>query len=92
MIELIESPFQYEEKPQWVLDKQRQIRREKREKKLGRTVGSWGGRRKGAGRPKVKTFDALVGIVVTNVQKQILIDMGNGSLEAGVNALIKEYL
>ena len=91
MNEIIEDQFVYE-KPEWLILKQREARRSKREKKLGRTVGKWGGRRVGAGRPKVKTFDYTVGINVSNLQHKMLLEMGNGDLSEGVIALIKEYI
>ena len=68
------------------------IQKTQREKKLGRTVGKWGGRRTGAGRPKVRIFDYMVGINITNLQYKMLMEMGKGDLSNGVNALIKEYI
>ena len=87
----IDDPFQYD-KPDWLIEKEREIKREKRAKALGRPIGKWGGHRPGAGRPRVREFDHLVGISMTNVQKLILMEMGKGNLADGVNALIKEYL
>mgnify|MGYP003650551589 CR=1 FL=1 len=91
MNEVIENPYEYE-KPEWLILKIREERRVKREKKLGRTVGKWGGHRTGAGRPRVRSYDFMVGISMTNVQKLMLLEMGKGNLAEGVNALIKEYL
>tara|TARA_R110000823_G_scaffold195184_1_gene326497 strand:+ start:453 stop:731 length:279 start_codon:yes stop_codon:yes gene_type:complete len=92
MNEVIESPFVYEEKPEWLVLKLREARRTQREKKLGRTVGKWGGNRVGAGRPRVKLFDYTVGINVSKLQHKMLLEMGNGDLSDGVIALIREYI
>lgn len=87
----LDDPFDYDT-PDWLIEKKRAINRERRAKTLGRPIGKWGGRRAGAGRPKVRSYDHLVGISMTNVQKMLLIEMGKGNLADGVNALIKEYL
>jgi len=91
MNEVLEDQFVYE-KPEWLILKEREIRREKREKKLGRPVGLWGGSRVGAGRPKVRLFDYMVGINVSSLQYKMLMEMGNGDLSNGIDALIKEYI
>ena len=91
MNEVIENLFAYE-KPEWLILKQREARRAQREKKLGRTVGKWGGRRAGAGRPMVREFDYTVGINISSLQYKMLMEMGNGNLGDGVVALIKEHI
>ena len=91
MNEVIENQFVYE-KPEWLILKQREARRTQREKKLGRTVGRWGGTRIGAGRPKVRVFDYTIGINVSSLQYKMLLEMGDGDLSNGVIALIKEYI
>lgn len=91
MNEILENLYVYE-KPEWLILKQRETRRTKREKKLGRTVGKHGGRRLGSGRPKVKLFDHTIGINVSSLQYKMLMEMGKGNLGEGVMALIKEYI
>ena len=71
-------------KPQWLLDK---LRRE--------FVGpkkEWGGARAGSGRPRTRPLGGAININVNNIQRLSLEEMGNGSLEAGVQALIDKYL
>lgn len=90
MIEL-EDPFQYE-KPEWLVEKEREKRRQARARRLGRPVGKWGGSRKGAGRKRVRVYDHMVGINLNRIQEQVLREMGNGDLSAGVAALINQYV
>ena len=87
----LEDPFDYK-KPDWLVEKEREKRRAARSRRLGRPIGEWGGRRKGAGRKRERQYDHMVGINVNRVQEQILRDMGNGDLSAGVIALINEHL
>ena len=90
MIEF-EDPFQYE-KPQWIVEKEREKRRAARARRLGRPIGKWGGYRKGAGRKRERKYDHMVGININRIQEQILREMGNGDLSAGVVALINEHI
>ena len=59
---------------------------------------TWGGARRGAGRPKTKkveekTTDGLtVQLKLNNIQVMLLKEMGNGSLDAGVQALIEKEM
>ena len=59
-------------------------------------VRSWGGKRKGAGRPKQIKKQMVAGLTVVvklnNIQLLSLKEMGNGSLDAGVQALIDQHL
>jgi hypothetical protein len=59
-------------------------------------VRGWGGKRKGAGRPKQikKLMQTGLTVVVklNNIQLLSLKEMGNGSLDAGVQALIDQHL
>ena len=87
----LEDPFVYE-KPDWLKELQREKRRAARAKRLGRPVGKHGGYRKGAGRKRKIPYDSIVYINHTRIQKQILLDMGNGDLSAGVQKLIDENL
>ena len=90
MIQVIPDNFDYTIGIEREKERLRELNRKKRERKLGRPIGKHGGRRAGAGRPRTRKFDYEIGINVTRVQEQILKDMGNGSIEKGVNALIKE--
>jgi hypothetical protein len=59
-------------------------------------VRSWGGKRKGAGRPKQIKKQMQEGLTVVvklnNIQLLSLKEMGNGSLNDGVQALIDQHL
>ena len=59
-------------------------------------VRSWGGKRRGAGRPKQIKKQMAEGLTVVvklnNIQLLSLKEMGNGSLDAGVQALIDQHL
>ena len=59
-------------------------------------VRTWGGKRKGAGRPKQIKKQMVAGLTVVvklnNIQLLSLKEMGNGSLDAGVQALIDQHL
>ena len=59
-------------------------------------VRGWGGKRKGAGRPKKIIKEMQTGLTVVvklnNIQLLSLKEMGNGSLDAGVQALIDQHL
>ena len=90
----IDDPFHYE-KPEWLVLKQREHNRQLREKRLGRPVGTWGGKRQGAGLKK-KTeepkYTNLIALTLNNIQKQVLIEMGNGDMDAGVQNLINQHI
>ena len=87
----IEDPFVYE-KPEWLVLYEREKRKKQREKRIGRSVGTWGGKRDGAGLKKKKEYTHLARLNMTNVQCQILSDMGNGDWETGLNKLINEHI
>ena len=87
----IESPFNYPEGPDWLIDKKRQKRREKRAAKLGRPVGEWGGKRQGAGRPREKTPETFK-LQLNNVQRLNLEELGNGNITLGIQKLIDKYV
>ena len=59
-------------------------------------VRTWGGKRKGAGRPKKIKKQMVEGLTVivklNNIQLLSLKEMGNESLDAGVQALIDQHL
>lgn len=50
----------------------------------------WGGARPGAGRPKTKA--PVVDLRLNNIQRLSLLELGNGDIQAGVQALIDKYL
>lgn len=50
----------------------------------------WGGARPGAGRPKTKA--PVVDLRLNNIQRLSLLEMGNGDIQSGVQALIDKYL
>jgi hypothetical protein len=85
----LEDPFVYE-KPDFIKEIEREKRREARSKRLGRPIGTWGGRRKGAGTKKTRDYTHEVRLNLTRIQVQILEDMGKGILRDGIQALINE--
>lgn len=87
----IESPFKYPDGPEWLLNSKRQKRRDKRAAKLGREVGTWGGKREGAGRPKEKSEETFK-LNLNNIQKMNLKEMGNGNIETGIQRLIDKHV
>ena len=95
----IDNPFLYED-PEWLAQqqeilrrKEELLRREKVEQKLGRPLGTWGGKRTGAGRPKSKEHELnSVKLKLTRIQKQVLMEMGKGDINYGVMALINEHI
>jgi hypothetical protein len=90
MMEL-EDPFDYQ-KPKWLVLEEREKRRAARAKRLGRPIGTWGGNRKGAGERYKKPYDSKVYIKHTRIQHSLLLDLGNGDLNAGVQKLIDTKL
>jgi len=87
----IEDPFVYT-KPDWLVMYEREHRRKLKEARTGKPVGQWGGKREGAGKKKPKEYTHLARLNMTNVQCQILADMGNGDWETGLNNLINEQI
>ena len=85
----LEDPFVYE-KPEFLKEIEREKRREQRAKRLGRPIGTWGGKRKGAGTKKTKDYTHEVRLNLSRIQVQILEDMGKGILRDGIQALINE--
>lgn len=67
-------------------------RKDEKSKRLGKTVGEWGGKRKGAGRPKYLPYNTIVKLQLNGVQKKVLTEMGNGILNAGIEKLINEHM
>lgn len=58
---------------------------------------TWGGARRGAGRPKRKVEEKpqdglTVQLKLNNIQVMLLKELGNGSLDAGVQALIEKEM
>lgn len=69
---------------------------EREAKRLSKNnTNSWGGARKGAGRPR-KRVTPLEGLTIVvrlnNIQNISLREMGNGDLSTGVQKLIDQYL
>ena len=88
-----EDPFKYSDAPpEWLVDLKRQKARARREKKLGRPVGTWGGRRPGAGTKKRKEKKEPFDLKLNSIQRMNLMEMGEGSLEKGIQAMIDKYL
>lgn len=91
MIQQIEDPFDYQ-KPEWLKKKESEARRERRDKRLGRKSGTWGGYRPGAGRPRIRPWTHSVNLVLTNLQVKVLEEMGEGNLAIGIEKLIQENM
>ena len=84
----IDSPFVYPEgTPQWKKERKREYRRQWWAKKLGREIGEWGGKREGAGRPKNKVQENF-NLNLNNIQRMNLKEIGDGSIERGLQRLI----
>ncbi len=67
-------------------------RKEALSKKLGRPVLDWGGKRKGAGRPRQLIYRTKVELKLNAVQKKVLAEMGEGSIDKGIEKLINEAM
>lgn len=52
----------------------------------------WGGRRKGAGRPRTRDYTHVVKVNLNNIQVLSLQEMGDGDIAKGIEKLIGEYL
>ena len=88
-----DDPFDYPDKPpEWFLELARAKRRSKRSAKLGRPIGKWGGYRPGAGRPKTKKEEEPFSLKLNTLQKKTLLEMGDGDLNKGIQALIDQHL
>jgi|TARA_R110002126_G_scaffold95648_2_gene224555 hypothetical protein len=74
----------------WELIEKR--RKEELSKKLGRTVGTWGGKRKGAGKPRQLTYNTVAKLELNSVQKKMLAEMGDGNIDKGIEKLINEAM
>jgi hypothetical protein len=74
----------------WEIMEQR--RKEALSKKLGRPIGTWGGKRKGAGKPRTLTYNTVAKLELNSIQKKVLTEMGNGILDAGIEKLINEHM
>ena len=84
----IDSPFIYPiGTPQWKKERKREYRRQWWAKKLGREIGEWGGKREGAGRPKNKVQENF-NLNLNNIQRMNLKEIGDGSIERGIQRLI----
>ena len=88
----IDSPFVYPEgTPQWKKERKREYRRQWWAKKLGREIGKWGGKREGAGRPKNKVQENF-NLNLNNIQRMNLKEIGDGSIERGIQRLIDKHV
>lgn len=89
---MLENPFKYsDEPPEWLVNKKRMQRRKRREKKLGRPIGEWGGSRPGAGRPRLKTKQTF-DLSINNIQRLLLEEIGGGDLTRGIQRLIDKHV
>ena len=67
-------------------------RKEEMSKKLGRTVGEWGGKREGAFGKKSVPYNTVVKLELNAVQKKVLAEMGDGDISKGIEKLINEAM
>jgi hypothetical protein len=74
----------------WEIMEQR--RKEALSKKLGRPIGTWGGKRKGAGKPRTLTYNTVAKLELNSIQKKVLTEMGDGSIDKGIEKLINEAM
>lgn len=87
----IENPFQYPEEGAFKRKKANEYQRRWKEKKLGRELGTWGGKRAGAGRPKTKTEEVFK-LNLNKIQKMNLKEIGDGDIERGIQRLIDKHV
>ena len=52
----------------------------------------WGGARLGAGRPRIRPIGTAFNVNLNGLQRLSLEEMGNGSIEDGLQALVDKYL
>jgi len=52
----------------------------------------WGGARLGAGRPRTRPVGTAFNVRLNGLQRLSLEEMGNGNVEAGLQALVDKYL
>jgi hypothetical protein len=89
----LEDVYEYPtEKPEWFKELKREKNRAYRAKKLGRSIGSWGGKRKGAGAPRQKDYNHTVNLELNGIQVAALLEMGSGNLRKGIETLINRYM
>lgn len=83
-----------EEQLKAALKEVRAENKRKREEKLGRTLGQWGGVRPRAGRPykSNKEHRVIFRLTLTNIQKKVLMEMGDGNIDVGLEKLISEHM
>ena len=74
----------------WEIMEQR--RKEALSKKLGRPIGTWGGKRKGAGKPRTLTYNTVAKLELNSIQKKVLAEMGDGNIDKGIEKLINEAM
>jgi hypothetical protein len=74
----------------WEIMEQR--RKKAMSEKLGRPVGTWGGKRKGAGKPRTLTYNTVAKLELNSIQKKVLTEMGDGSIDKGIEKLINEAM
>ena len=86
----------FDDIPEWRLEQiyadMVKQKKEAMSKKLGRPVGDWGGKRKGAGRPKVLKTKTTIDLALNPIQAKVLTEMGEGSIEEGILKLINENM
>jgi hypothetical protein len=86
----------FDDIPEWRLEQIYQDMVKKRQatraKKLGRPVTTWGGKRAGAGRPKILKQKTTLDLELNPIQVKILAEMGEGSIEQGILKLINENM
>jgi hypothetical protein len=88
----IEDPYHYE-KPEWLILQEREHRRKLREARTGKPVGTWGGKREGAGKnKKLKEYNTQAFLNLNNIQRQVLEEMGDGKIDAGIQLLINQHI
>ena len=93
----LDDPFDYPEpfKPQKTAEQRETLaekRRVYRAKKLGRSIGKHGGYRKGAGRKRVRPWTHQVFLELQNIQLKLLLELGNGDLNKGVQKLVETHV
>jgi hypothetical protein len=66
-------------------------RKQEKSEKLGREVGTWGGKRPGAFGLK-REYNVTARLQLNPIQIKVLTEMGDGDISAGIEKLISEEM
>lgn len=92
----LENPFEDYNRPnEWLKAIKREQSKKARERRLGRPLGTWGGKRSGAGRkPQIgpkPTHNYEAKLNLNNIQRESLAELGNGDIDKGIQSFIDKH-